>query len=288
MISDLLINHAWFVYTLIALLSLAVGSLLNVIIYRLPIMMHAEWKQQCCELMNLENKDEPCSINLFFPRSFCPHCKASVKSWQNIPILSYLYLQGRCCECKHPISIRYPLIELLTLVLSLFAGWHFGLTAQLPFVLVAIWILICLFFIDLDHQILPDSLCLSLLWIGLLANTQHLFTSLPNAVFSAAGAYLSLWLFIKLFYLITGKIGMGHGDFKLFAAFGAWFGWTLLPLVLLIASISGSIISIIYLRWKNKPRDTTIPFGPYLCVSGLICLFWGQNIIDWYLAFTLK
>ena len=283
MIQELIINNIWIMYLAIGLFSLAVGSLLNVVIYRLPLMMESEWKQQCCQLLELEQPASSTQINLFFPRSFCPNCKSLVKSWQNIPIISYLLLRGRCHNCKVPISIRYPLIELFTLLLSLYASFHFGFTLQLPFVLLAIWLLISLIFIDLDHQILPDSLTLSLLWLGLLANTQNLFVSLPTAVISAAGAYLSLWLFIKLFYLITGKVGMGHGDFKLFAAFGAWFGWTYLPLILLISSIAGAIIGGIYLSLSKKTRDTTIPFGPFLCIAALISLFWGQNIISWYL-----
>lgn len=267
----------------IAVLSLCVGSLLNVIIYRLPLMLDAQWKQECCELLRINNENkEKVSINLFFPRSFCPHCKSLVRAWQNIPVLSYLFLRGRCYQCHERISIRYPLIELLTLALSLYATWHFGLTLTLVFALIAIWILICLIFIDLDHQLLPDSLTLSLLWLGLLANTQHLFTSLNNAVFGAIIAYLSLWVFIKLFYLITGKIGMGHGDFKLFAAFGAWFGWIFLPFILFIASIMGAVIGLIYLTINKKRKDTPIPFGPFLAVSGLMALFWGPVIMSLY------
>lgn len=286
MIYDLITNHIWFMYTAIALFSLAVGSLLNVIIYRLPIMLEIEWKQQYNDLIGIK-KDDQQSINLFFPRSFCPSCKTTVKAWQNIPILSYLFLRGRCCQCNAPISIRYPLIELVTMLLSLYAAWHFGFTVQLIFALIAIWILICLIFIDLDHQILPDSLTLSLLWIGLIANTEYLFSPLPQAVLSAAGAYIGLWIFIKIFYLFTGKIGMGNGDFKLFAAFGAWFGWIFLPLILLLASISGTIIGLLYLRLQNKSKDTTIPFGPFLCISGLISLFWGHSIVNWYLHFWI-
>ncbi|WP_298626953.1 A24 family peptidase [uncultured Legionella sp.] len=283
MLQELMLYHPSFMYLSIALISLAVGSLLNVIIYRLPIMLQAEWKEQCCELLDVKNKEEQTKINLFLPRSFCPNCKTQVKSWQNIPILSYLFLKGRCFYCKHPISMRYPFIELLTMLLSLYASRHFDFTMQLPFALLGIWILITLIFIDLDHQLLPDSLTLGLLWLGLIANTQNLFTSLPVAVLSCAGAYISLWLFIKLFYLFTGKIGMGHGDFKLFAAFGAWFGWIYLPLILLFSSITGAIIGIIYLNIKKKSRNTAIPFGPFLCVSALIAMFWGNSIIYWYL-----
>jgi leader peptidase (prepilin peptidase)/N-methyltransferase len=284
---DLLINNAWFLYLMITLFSLAVGSLLNVIIYRLPIMLEAEWKEQCYELFALPDKTEKQAINLFLPRSFCPLCKSKIKAWQNIPLISYCLLKGRCSQCRNPISMRYPLIELLTMALSLYATWHIGLTLQLPFVLCALWLLIPLIFIDLEHQLLPDELTLSFLWLGLIANTQNLFVSLPIAVLSCAGAYVVLWLFIKLFYLITGKVGMGAGDFKLFAAFGAWFGWVFLPLILLISSLTGAVVGIVYLRMNNKSRETPIPFGPFLCLAGLVSLFWGQAIVAWYLQFWL-
>lgn len=286
MIEELITQHIYFLYFALAVFSLCVGSLLNVIIYRMPLMLTAQWKHQCCELLEIKEEKNTPSINLFFPRSFCPHCKTLVSAWQNIPIISYLFLMGRCHTCHESISIRYPLIELLTVILSLYASWHFGFTLMLPFLLVAIWILICLVFIDMDYQLLPDSLTLSLLWLGLLANTQYnIASSLTDAIYSAAGAYLALWIFIKLYYLITGKVGMGHGDFKLFAAFGAWFGWALLPLILLMSSITGAIVGIIYLKLNNKHADTTIPFGPFLCVSGLIALFWGHAIINSYLQY---
>lgn len=283
MLEEFILYNPWFIYLCIGLLSLCVGSLLNVVVYRLPLMLQREWKEQCYELLTLENKDNSPPINLFFPRSFCPQCKTQVKSWQNIPILSYLLLKGACYQCKSPISIRYPFTELCTLLISLYACWHFALTPQLLFALLALWLVIPLVLIDLEHQLLPDSLTLSLLWLGLIANTQALFTNLSNAVLSAAGAYIVLWLFIKLFYLITGKIGMGHGDFKLFAAFGAWFGWMALPFILLLSSICGSIIGVIYLKINNKSNDTTIPFGPFLCLAGVIYLFWGESLINWYL-----
>lgn len=282
MMHELITNHSWFLYVAVALFSLAVGSLLNVVIYRLPIMLHNEWQREYCELMNIKT-EEIQTLNLFVPRSFCPTCKTMVKAWQNIPILSYLFLRGRCYHCKSTISIRYPLIELGTMLLSLYACWNFGFTWQLPFALIALWLLICLFFIDIDHQLLPDSITLSLLWLGLIANTENLFAPLPEAVLSAAGAYIGLWLFIKLFYLVTGKIGMGNGDFKLFAAFGAWFSWKFLPLILLFSSIAGTIIGLLYLYLQDKSKDTTIPFGPFLCVSGIAALFWGQQILDWYI-----
>ncbi|MGQ3892263.1 prepilin peptidase [Legionella sp. CNM-4043-24] len=270
-------------YVAVAILSLAVGSLLNVVIYRLPIMLHAEMAQECHSLLNL-GEASTSKVNLFFPRSFCPSCKNTLKVWHNIPILSYLLLRGRCQYCRHPVSLRYPLIEALTCALSVFACWHFGFHLTLVFALLFIWLIIPLIFIDIDQQLLPDCLTLSLLWLGLIANTQSLFTSLPNGVLSAAGAWLSLWLLIKLFYLLTGKIGMGNGDFKLFAAFGAWFGWTLLPLILLFSSLTGAIFGLIYLKAQNKSKDTPMPFGPFLCLAGLVSLFYGPQILHWYLG----
>jgi len=283
----LTLSPAYVLFTLLGLLALAVGSLLNVIIYRLPLMLFSAWHAECCELQG-SPEPQPNKINLFFPRSFCPSCKSTIPSWHNIPVFSYLLLRGRCHQCRHPISLQYPLVELLCLVLSLFCAWHFGFTPMLGFALLFVWTLIVLCFIDLEYQILPDCLTLGLLWIGLLANTQALFTSLPNAVYGAAGAYLALWLFIQLFYLITGKIGMGNGDFKLFAAFGAWFGWTLLPLILIISSITGAIVGVIYLKAKQKNKETPVPFGPFLCLAGLIALFYGNDIVRWYLQHAMQ
>lgn len=269
-------------YTFVALFALAIGSLLNVIIYRLPLMLKREWKAECCSLLNLPEESAP-KINLFLPRSFCPSCKTTIAAINNIPLLSYLLLKGRCKTCQAPISPRYPLVELLSCFLAVFAAWHFGFNVKLIFALCFIWLLLPLFFIDLEQQILPDSLTLGLLWLGLIANTQTLFTSLTTAVLSAAAAYLSLWLFIQLFYLLRGKIGMGHGDFKLFAAFGAWFGWTQLPLILLFASFTGAITGYFYLKIQKQNKDTPIPFGPFLCLAGMIALFWGDTVLQWYL-----
>ncbi len=284
--NEVILFHPVAMYVLLALFSLAIGSLLNVFIYRLPLMMQTDWTMQCRSLLQLP--EEPMSkVNLFFPRSFCPECKKLIPFWHNIPLLSYLLLRGRCSNCRKSIPLRYPLVELLSMTLSLFAAWHFGFNATLIVALLFIWILIVICFIDLQHQLIPDSLSLSLLWIGLIANTQGLFVPLEVAVLSAVGAYVSLWLFIQLFYLVTGKIGMGHGDFKLFAAFGAWFGWTQLPFILLLSSITGAIIGIIYLKASGKTRATPIPFGPYLCLAGLIALFYGQVIVNWYVRLYL-
>ncbi len=225
MINEFVLVYPITTYIFFSLFCLAIGSLLNVVIYRLPVMLQAEWSAQCRSLLHLPGEPTK-KINLFYPRSFCPNCKNLIPFWHNIPIVSYSLLRGRCSRCRQPIPFRYPLIEATCLILSLFAAWSFGFNLSLIFVLLFIWLLLCLCAIDIQHQLLPDSLTLCLLWIGLIANTQTLFTTLPNAVLSSAGAYLALWLFIKLYYLITGKIGMGNGDFKLFAAFGAWFGWT--------------------------------------------------------------
>ncbi|MBA2711782.1 MAG: prepilin peptidase [Tatlockia sp.] len=283
MISQLAQLNLLAAYMLLAIFSLIIGSLLNMIIYRLPLMIEADFQNECAEHLSLPLKTN--KLNLFFPRSFCPACKTMIPAYFNIPLLGYGLLRGRCRHCKDPIPIRYPLVELLSCLLALFAAWHFGFSLILPFVLIFIWIMISLFFIDLKHQLLPDSLTLGLLWLGLIANTHNLFTNLPNAVFSAAAAYLGLWLFIKMFYLLTAKIGMGNGDFKLFSAFGAWFGVLQLPLILLLASFTGAISGLIYLKIQGKSKDTPIPFGPFLCLAGLISLFWGELIMKWYLTF---
>lgn len=288
MLKELIIFHPLWAYVFLGILSLAIGSLLNVIIYRLPLMLRAAWQTECCELIGSKVPITNKSINLFLPRSFCPSCKKLITAWQNIPLLSYLFLRGRCKQCHQSIPIRYLLVELLSLGLSILAAFTFGFSLTLLFALIFIWIAICLCFIDFQHQLLPDSLTLGLLWTGLIANTgvingSCLFTTLPNAVVSAVAAYLSLWLFIKLFYLCTKKIGMGNGDFKLFAAFGAWFGWTQLPFILIASSLMGAVFGTIYLKLTQKSQQTPIPFGPFLCLAGVVSLLYGERIIKWYL-----
>ncbi|MDX2346115.1 MAG: A24 family peptidase [Legionella sp.] len=265
---------------LLGVLSLLVGSFLNVVIYRLPRMLKTEWRTECEALLNRPQSKSPKApvFNLCLPRSSCLNCKKIIPFWHNIPILSFLLLKGRCCFCKTAISWQYPLIELICFTLSLAAGLYFGFNLSLIYALLFIWILICLAGIDLQHQLLPDALTLGLLWLGLLANTQHLFATLPDAVFGAIAGYLMLWLTMKLFYLCTKKIGMGHGDFKLLAAFGAWFGWALLPFILLAASITGAIAGLIYLKRTKQSKETPIPFGPFLCLAGLFTLFFSNTI----------
>ena len=282
MLTTFFVLNPLIVYVFVGLFSLIIGSFLNVVIYRLPQMLQEEYQQNCQILLNLPTQNNQ-SINLCFPRSFCPNCRHLIPAWENIPFISYLLLRGRCKQCRHRISWHYPLVEALCMGLSLLALFHFGFNLTFFLTLLFIWLMIPLFFIDLQHQILPDSLTLSLLWMGLIANTQSLFTTLPNAVLSAAGAYLFLWTFVKLFYLLTKKNGMGHGDFKLFAAFGAWFGWTQLPLILLMSSLIGAVVGISFLKITGKSHNTPIPFGPFLCFSGLIALFYGPSINHWYL-----
>jgi leader peptidase (prepilin peptidase) / N-methyltransferase len=262
--------------------ALLVGSFLNVLIYRLPRMLETEWRSECQVLLN-PNKPHPqqsTTFNLFLPRSSCPHCQKTIPFWHNIPVISFLLLKGRCCFCQQAISWQYPLVESASLILSLIAALHFGFSLTLIYALFFIWILIALASIDLHHQLLPDNLTLSLLWLGLLANTEQLFTTLPDAVFGAIAGYLILWLAMKLFYLCTKKVGMGNGDFKLLAAFGAWFGWALLPFILLTASVTGAVMGIIYLKSTKQSKETPIPFGPFLCLSGLFVLFFREIIIQ--------
>lgn len=259
--------------SILGIISLIVGSFLNVVIYRLPIMLIAQWRSESMELLHVTQDSHQPDLNLSFPRSHCQFCKHTIPAWHNIPIISFIFLRGKCSVCQHSIAWRYPLIELLSLSLALLAGYYFGFSLNLLFALPFLWLLLCLSAIDIQHQLLPDSLTLGLLWLGLIANTQNLFTTLPDAVLTAAGAYASLWLFIKLVYLLTGKVGMGHGDFKLFAALGAWFGWNSLLFILLVSSILGTIIGVIYLYLTGKNRETPIPFGPFLCIAGASYLF---------------
>ena len=269
----------------LGLFSLLVGSFLNVVICRLPQMLETSWQEECHAFLN---KTSPPSkktsvFNLCFPRSFCPACNQTIPAWHNIPILSFLLLKGRSACCKKSISWQYPGVEFICLVLSVFAALHFGFSLHLLAALLFIWSLICLTVIDLKHQILPDSLTLGLLWLGLLVNIQGMITPLPDAVLGAALGYITLWLVMTGFYYITGKVGMGQGDFKLLAAFGAWFGWAELPLILFMASLLGALTGIIYLKTTQQSKETPIPFGPFLCFSGLIALFWGKTILTAYL-----
>ncbi len=267
---------------LAGLIGLLVGSFLNVVIHRLPKMMERDWKAQCAELMGKEPSSTP-AYSLVKPRSACPHCNHQISALENIPVLSYLMLGGKCKNCRAPISIRYPIVEAISGILSAFAAWHFGFGAAGIAAIIFVWALIALTCIDLDTQLLPDDITLPLLWLGLLLNLNDVFTSLPNAVIGAMGGYLVLWSVYWAFKLITGKEGMGYGDFKLLAAIGAWLGWNMLPLVILLSSIVGAVVGIILIVAAKHGRNVPIPFGPYLAGGGLIALFWGVPLTQSYL-----
>ncbi len=265
-----------------ALLGLAVGSFLNVVIHRLPKMMERQWRSEFAEL---EGKEPPAGdrYNLIVPRSRCPSCEQPITALQNIPLVSYVLLGGKCGACKAGISPRYPCVELLSGLLSGYASWHFGPTLAGVSALVFIWAVIALTFIDLDTFYLPDDITLPLLWAGLLFSLGGAHADLRSAVIGAAAGYLALWSVFWLFKFVTGKEGMGYGDFKLLAAIGAWLGWQVLPLVILLSSLVGAIIGIALMVFARHGRETPIPFGPYLAIAGVIALFHGHEINRQYL-----
>jgi leader peptidase (prepilin peptidase) / N-methyltransferase len=271
-----------FFISLCTTIGLMVGSFLNVVIFRLPKMMEREWDQQCTELRGEAIKTLP-PLNLAKPRSECPHCRHKITALENIPIISYLALRGRCSQCKASISLRYPIIEALTGIISGFVAWYFGYGFITLAALIFVWSMIALAFIDLDTQLLPDDITLPLLWIGLLINLGNGFTDISSAVIGAALGYLALWLIYWCFKITTGKEGMGYGDFKLLAVIGAWFGWKMLPLVILLSSLVGAVIGIGLIIVAKHKRDVPIPFGPYLVGGGLIALFWGNQFNRTYL-----
>ncbi|GGD04678.1 prepilin peptidase [Halopseudomonas salina] len=281
---DYLASHVLAFILLAGLLGLIVGSFLNVVIHRLPIMMERAWLRQSREMLepDVELAPEP-TFNIVLPHSHCPHCNTEIKAWQNLPVISYLLLRGRCGHCQKHISLRYPSVELLTAVLSMVVAWQFGFGWQAGSMLVLTWALICLSLIDADTQLLPDAIVLPLLWLGLIANSFGLFTDLHTALWGAVAGYLSLWLVFWAFKLITGKEGMGYGDFKLLAMLGAWGGWQILPLTILLSSLVGAILGIIILKTRGQSNATPLPFGPYLAIAGWIALIWGDTITGKYL-----
>jgi len=267
------------------LLGLCVGSFLNVVIHRLPKMIEQEWQIQCAELRGEALPHAERALSLVKPRSRCPHCGHQISAFENIPLLSYLFiLKGRCSGCKQRISIRYPVIEATTALLSAFAAWHFGPTVEAIGAMALLWSLIALAAIDFDTQLLPDSITLPLLWLGLLFNIWATFTDLQSAVCGAMAGYLALWSVFWLFKLATGKEGMGYGDFKLLAALGAWLGWQMLPAIILLSSIVGAIIGILLIVAARHGRNVPIPFGPYLAAAGGVALFWGHDLTQSYLG----
>lgn len=267
------------------LVGLLVGSFLNVVIYRLPMMMERDWQSQCDELLGkTETNNE--TFNLSQPGSRCPNCGHEISALENIPILSYLLLGGKCKQCKTPIPKRYPVIEVLTGLLSGVIAYTFGFEWTCLGALLLTWALIALTFIDADHQLLPDSITLPLLWLGVFFNLFDHYTELQNSVIGAIAGYLSLWLVFHAFRLATGKEGMGYGDFKLLAALGAWLGWAYLPLIIILSSFVGAIVGITLIVLRRHQKEVPIPFGPYLAAAGWITLVWGETINSTYLKFA--
>ncbi|MCZ8529016.1 prepilin peptidase [Alteromonas sp. PRIM-21] len=290
-------------YSLVFFVSLMVGSFLNVVIYRLPIMMERSWQQEYESYFNdsanggeNNNASIPAdsttpapakTFNLVKPDSTCPSCGHKIRAWENIPVISYLFLKGKCAKCKVGISIRYPLVELFTAIACTFAAYQFGVTSQAVWVVIFTYVLVALLFIDLDKMLLPDQLTLPLLWLGLLLSTQNIFVGTTDAIVGAAAGYLSLWSVYWLFKLVTGKEGMGYGDFKLLAALGAFTGWQGLPVIILLSSFVGAIAGILIMVIQNKGKSLAIPFGPYLAVAGWLTLLYKEEIITAYLNAVL-
>jgi len=323
-ILDLFQHNAIVFYGIVAFVSLMVGSFLNVVIHRVPIMMERGWKEGVDEYLSehatqftgvddlaiaqvQSSKTETAAdtlqsdavsniasapavvsqastepFNLAVPRSRCPGCHKEISAWQNIPVLSYLMLGGKCGNCKHPISLRYPIVEVVTMLLSLVVAWQFGPTPQAALGLVVTWFLVSMSMIDIDHQLLPDNMTLPLMWIGLLAAFLPVFADLPSAVIGAAAGYMVLWTVYQLFRVITGKEGMGYGDFKLLAALGALFGWQVLPIIILVSSLVGAVVGVAIIAVTGRDKNIPMPFGPYLAAAGWIAMLWGESLSNGY------
>jgi leader peptidase (prepilin peptidase)/N-methyltransferase len=263
---------------------LLIGSFLNVVIYRLPLQLSASWREESLDFLGMKAENQATNINILTPSSHCPKCGKEVKPWQNIPVFSYLLLKGKCGNCAAPISLQYPLIEVACALITAFVVYHYGLTSSCLLVLLFSWSLLALTGIDFNEQLLPDNITLPLLWLGLLINTNNTFVSLHDAVIGAAAGYLCLWWIFWVFKLLTGKEGMGHGDFKLLAALGAWMGWQQLLLIVLLSSLVGAIVGIAMIVFLGRNKQIPIPFGPYLAAAGWITLVWGDSITGQYLS----
>jgi len=278
---DLLQQYFEFWLISAALVSLLIGSFLNVVIVRLPKAMHHEWQQECRALLKLSDSDQqassPALASIAWPGSHCPECQTPLKAWHNIPVISYLLLGGKCAFCNTSISPRYPLVELLTAGLGLIIAWGLGPSLATVMALVLMYMLVALTFIDLEHKLLPDQLTLPLMWLGLVVNSFGLFTPLQDAFWGAVAGYMSLWLVYWGFRLVTGKHGMGYGDFKLLAALGAWLGWQALPIIVLVSAVTGILVGLA-LRFRPAPTSPEMPFGPFLSVGGLAYLLWGEQL----------
>lgn len=286
-LTELLAYSPYLFAAVVGFTGLIVGSFLNVVIYRLPIMMHRDWRQECMDFLQFETdapEEQEAVFNLAWPLSHCPHCQAAIKPQQNLPIISYVWLRGRCAVCNLPISLRYPFVEGFTALLSVMVGLHFGYGLPCLFALLLTWALIALSFVDIDHHLLPDSISLPLLWAGLLLSLTNMFTNAHDSIIGAAAGYMGLRVFYQVFKWLTGKEGMGFGDFKLLAALGAWLGWQYLPQIIFLSSMVGSIIGIAMVLLGKRGYTMAIPFGPYLAAAGWLALIWGPAINQWYLT----
>ena len=281
--SLLLSEQPWLFVAIALVLGLIVGSFLNVLVWRLPKMLERDWRAQALEVLGLPAEPAQPTYNLMYPHSCCPHCSQPIRPWDNIPLLSYVILRGRCAQCHEPISARYPFTELACALISATVAWHFGFGWQAGAVLLLSWGLLAMSLIDIDHQLLPDVLVLPLLWLGLIVNGLDGLVPLHEALWGAVLGYLSLWTVFWLFKLITGKDGMGYGDFKLLALLGAWGGWQILPMTLLMSSLLGVAAGLILMRLRKSKASTPMPFGPCLAIGGWIALLWGGQITDFYL-----
>jgi leader peptidase (prepilin peptidase)/N-methyltransferase len=279
-------QYPYLFYIVVAIFSLFIGSFLNVVIYRLPRMMEQSWSEECRVYLGLKPHTDLEKLNLWLPFSHCPNCKKAIRPWHNIPVLSYLWLRGKCSDCHATIAMRYPFVEILTCVMSVYVAWRFGVTWQTLSALTFTWVLISLTFIDLDYHLLPDQLTLLLLWIGLFSSIFFLFTSAQDAIIGAIVGYLIFAILQIIFGWATGKVGMGQGDYKFLAALGAFTGWQLLPLIILLASISGIVFTLIHMLIKREFKSMPLPFGPYLSVAGWLALMWGHDIMKYYILYA--
>lgn len=287
---ELIANNLILLIGLAAIFGLIIGSFLNVVIYRLPVMLHSMWVSECSDFLKEQTGSAPSTnqpqesstFNLAWPSSHCTHCKHKLGLLENIPVLSYVFQGGKCKHCKKGIPLRYPAVEMLTAIMTAMVVIHFGLNWVAWLALILTWGLIALSFIDLDHQILPDDLTLPLLWFGLFINCFLVFTTPSDAIIGAIAGYLSFWIVYQLFKFLTGKEGMGHGDFKLMALLGAWLGWQAIPLIIILSSFVGAIVGITLILFKGHDKTKPIPFGPYIAFAGWIALLWGDIIISKY------
>ncbi|GLP97466.1 prepilin peptidase [Paraferrimonas sedimenticola] len=278
-------NALWLSTALV--FGLVVGSFLNVVIHRTPVLLKRQWREDCAELVpDAPAYDDgyPKRYNLVTPNSTCPKCGHAIKAWQNIPVISWLLLKGKCANCQTPISKRYPIVETITGLMIVAVAHAFGPTWTFLFAALFTFTLIALTGIDLDEMLLPDNMTLPLLWLGLIVNVSGTFVPLQDAVIGAAAGYLSLWSVFWLFKLVTGKEGMGYGDFKLLAAAGAWLGWQMLPMIILLSSLIGAIVGISLMAFKKLQQGNPIPFGPYIAGAAWVAMLWGESIWHWYLS----